>query len=50
MDNGGQGPVAQGEKGYVSFAINLPTTPSTRANDVFDDGAAYEYNVMMRLC
>lgn len=45
MDNGGQGPVAQGEKGYVSFAINLPTTPSTRANDVFDDGAAYEYNV-----
>lgn len=45
MDNGGQGPVAQGEKGYVSFAINLPTTPSTRANDQFDDGAAYEYNV-----
>lgn len=45
IDNGGQGPVAQGEKGYVSFAINLPTTPSTRANDVFDDGAAYEYNV-----
>lgn len=45
MDNGGQGPVAQGEKGYVSFAINLPTTPSTRANDKFDDGAAYEYNV-----
>lgn len=45
MDNGGQGPVAQGEKGYVSFAINLPTTPSTRANDEFDDGAAYEYNV-----
>lgn len=45
MDNGGQGPVAQGEKGYVSFSINLPTTPSTRANDVFDDGAAYEYNV-----
>lgn len=45
IDNGGQGPVAQGEKGYVSFAINLPTTPSTRANDEFDDGAAYEYNV-----
>lgn len=45
IDNGGQGPVAQGEKGYVSFSINLPTTPSTRANDVFDDGAAYEYNV-----
>ena len=45
IDNGGQGPVAQGEKGYVSFAINLPTTPSTRANDQFDDGAAYEYNV-----
>lgn len=45
MDNGGQGPVAPGEKGYVSFAINLPTTPSTRANDQFADGDATEYNV-----
>lgn len=50
MDNGGQGPVAQGEKGYVSFSINLPTTPSTRANDEsandkFADGENYEYQV-----
>lgn len=50
IDNGGQGPVAQGEKGYVSFAINLPTTPSTRANDEsandkFADGENYEYQV-----
>lgn len=45
IDNGGQGPVAQGEKGYVSFAINLPTTPSTRANDQFDDGLEAEYKV-----
>lgn len=39
--------VAQGEKGYISFSLNLPTVKSTanRANDDFDDGAAAEYNV-----
>ncbi|MCD8209144.1 MAG: hypothetical protein LUD72_14490, partial [Bacteroidales bacterium] len=32
--------------GYVSLAINLPTTPVTRAaNDVYDDGLASEYAV-----
>ena len=32
--------------GYVSFAINLPTTRATRAaNDKFDDGTANEYAV-----
>lgn len=34
-----------GDKGYVNIGINLPTTPSTRANDSFDDGAEAEYNV-----
>lgn len=34
-----------GDKGYVNIGINLPTTPSTRANDSFDDGAKAEYNV-----
>lgn len=39
--------MAQGEKGYISFSLNLPTVKSTanRANDDFDDGAAAEYNV-----
>lgn len=39
--------VAQGEKGYISFSLNLPTVKSTanRANDDFDDGTAAEYNV-----
>lgn len=45
IDNGGQGTVAPGEKGYISFAFNLPTTPSSRANDDFADGDANEYNV-----
>lgn len=36
---------AEGD-GYVSFAINLPTTPASRAaNDVFDDGTSNEYAV-----
>lgn len=39
----------QGEgrsEGYMALAINLPTTPSTRAaNDVFDDGTENEYAV-----
>lgn len=34
-----------GDKGYVNIGINLPTTPSTRANDQFDDGLADEYKV-----
>ncbi len=37
--------VETGGDGYISLAINLPTTPSTRANDVFDDGLAAEYAV-----
>lgn len=45
IDNGGQGTVAPGEKGYISFAFNLPTTPSSRANDDFADGDAKEYYV-----
>lgn len=34
-----------GDKGYVNIGINLPTTPSTRANDSFEDGLADEYKV-----
>lgn len=34
-----------GDKGYVNIGINLPTTPSTRANESFEDGAEAEYNV-----
>ena len=37
--------VTPGEKGYVSVAVNLPSQPSSRANDNFDDGTAQEYNV-----
>lgn len=39
--------VAQGEKGYISFLLNLPAVKgmANRANDVFDDGDAAEYNV-----
>lgn len=40
-----EGDVAPGEKGFVSFSFNLPTTPSTRANDNFDDGLEVEYSV-----
>ena len=47
LNLGGGNSVAQGEKGYISFSLNLPTVKSTanRANDDFDDGAAAEYNV-----
>lgn len=31
--------------GYVTVKINLPTTASTRANDVYEDGDASEYAV-----
>ena len=37
--------VTPGEKGYVSVAVNLPSQPSSRANDNFDDGLESEYNV-----
>lgn len=33
-----------GDKGYVNIGINLPTTPSTRAES-FNDGKAEEYKV-----
>lgn len=47
LNLGGGNSVAQGEKGYISFSLNLPTVKSTanRANDDFDDGVAAEYNV-----
>lgn len=45
VNEDGQGAVAPGEKGFVSLSINLPTKPSTRANDQFNDGEAYEYDV-----
>lgn len=38
--------VTPGEKGYVSVAVNLPSQPSSRANDNFDDGLESEYNVV----
>lgn len=40
-------PSYNGETGYVNISLNLPTTSgaNTRANDVFDDGLAAEYNV-----
>ncbi len=44
-DSAGKAVEVSGD-GYVSFAINLPTTPVTRAaNDVYDDGLASEYAV-----
>lgn len=45
VDNGQGGIVPAGEKGYVSVAVNLPTQPTVRANDNFDDGLESEYNV-----
>lgn len=45
VDNGQGGIVPAGEKGYVSVAVNLPTQPSSRANDNFDDGTEEEYRV-----
>lgn len=43
IDNGGQGTVLPGEKGYISLAINLPTTAGTRVS--YDDGTPNEYDV-----
>ena len=37
--------VQPGEKGYVSVALSLPTQPTARANDVYDDGLPVEYKV-----
>ena len=34
-----------GEKGYVSLSLNLPTVSGTKANDEFDDGDESEYKV-----
>lgn len=47
LNLGGGNSVAQGEKGYISFSLNLPAVKgmANRANDVFDDGDAAEYNV-----
>lgn len=45
VDNGQGGIVPAGEQGYVSVALNLPTQPTVRANDNFDDGLESEYNV-----
>lgn len=42
IDNGGQ-TVLPGEKGYVSFAVNLPTTPGSRVT--YEDGTPNEYEV-----
>lgn len=45
LNGGGSAPVKQDGNGYVAFTINLPTQPSTRANDNFNDGMAKEYSV-----
>ena len=37
--------VTGGEKGYVNLSINLPTQPTSRANDVYNDGLPAEYKV-----
>lgn len=37
--------VTGGEKGYVSVAVNLPTQPTGRAAESFDDGLPAEYKV-----
>lgn len=34
-----------GEKGYVSLSLNLPTVSGTKANDEFNDGVEAEYEV-----
>lgn len=43
LNTGGQGTVLPGEKGYISLAINLPTTAGTRVT--YDDGTEAEYAV-----
>ena len=45
IDNGGQPQWNDKGKGYINLAIQLPTQPGTRANDIFDDGTPAEYEV-----
>lgn len=45
VDQQGGSTVNPGEQGYVSVALNLPTQPSTRVNDNFDQGTEAEYAV-----
>lgn len=42
---GGFTPVNSDGTAYIALNLNLPTTSSTKANDVFDDGEGYEYTV-----
>lgn len=39
------GPADEGGDGYVGIKIQLPTVPSTRANDDFSDGVESEYAI-----
>lgn len=45
VDQQGGSTVNPGEQGYISVALNLPTQPTSRANDVYDDGLPVEYKV-----
>lgn len=45
VDQQGGSTVNPGEQGYISVALNLPTQPTARANDVYDDGLPVEYKV-----
>lgn len=45
IDTGGKPQWNSQGKGYINLAIQLPTQPSTRANDKFDDGTPAEYDV-----
>lgn len=45
IDTGGKPQWNSQGKGYINLAIQLPTQPSTRANDDFNDGTPAEYDV-----
>lgn len=45
VDQQGGSTVNPGEQGYISVALNLPTQPTSRANDAYDDGLPVEYKV-----
>lgn len=45
VDQQGGSTVNPGEQGYISVALNLPTQPTSRANDQFSDGLPVEYKV-----
>lgn len=47
VPNGGEngGGITGGGDGYISLSLNLPSEPSSRANDNFDDGLPSEYEV-----